>query len=413
MCTGESTECYKDVCHKFKEWFGGAKNVIYERLVFNRRKQQEGERIDHFVSELKRLALTCDFDSLKDSLIRDRIVGGVLSDNLRVELLKKPDLTLQQAHDYCRTYEASESQKHQFSNSSLAAAEKTVLTLSSRDKGTNDRSDPNGRKRSCKFCGYKHSFSHPTRCPAFKKNCRNCDKLGYFARMCPEKNARRDKKLNSVQQEDLPDNSEHEKSNLVHTYFNSVEIASLSMDNKKDKAMVWLKVAGKYLKMKADTGAEATAIPFKPYKELTKKPLQKIHQPLKGWLAVKAINPKGCVRLPTQCKGKEINLTFLVVDGDFTPLLICDACLDLEILKFMNLKLISGEVCEKESFDGNLEGTPKACGLETVKSDPVLKDYQDCFSYKPGKLTSEVHLEVDPSVSPVIHHPRKIPVVVI
>jgi hypothetical protein len=228
--------------------------------------------------------------------------------------------------------------------------------------------------------------------------------------MCPEKNARRDKKLNSVQQEDLPDNSEHEQSNLVHTYFNSVEIASLSKDKKKDKAMVSLKVAGKYLKMKADTGAEATVIPFKLYKELTKKPLQKIHQPLKGWLAVKAINPKGCVRLPTQYKGKEINLPFLVVDGDFTPLLSCDACLDLEILKFMNLKLISGEVCEKESFDGNLEGTPKACGLETVKSDPVLKDYQDCFSYKPGKLTSEVHLEVDPSVSPVIHPPRKIPV---
>jgi hypothetical protein len=120
--------------------------------------------------------------------------------------------------------------------------------------------------------------------------------------MCPEKNARRDKKLNSVQQEDLPDNSEHEQSNLVHTYFNSVEIASLSKDKKKDKAMVSLKVAGKYLKMKADTGAEATVIPFKLYKELTKKPLQKIHQPLKGWLAVKAINPKGCVRVVGKCR---------------------------------------------------------------------------------------------------------------
>ena len=39
----------------------------------------------------------------------------------------------------------------------------------------------------------------------------------------------------------------------------------------------------------------------------------------------------------------------------------------------MNFELISGEVCEKELFDGNLEGTPKACGLETVKWDPVLK----------------------------------------
>ena len=38
-------------------------------------------------------------------------MGGVLSNELRGELLKKPDLTLQKAHDYCRTFEASELQK--------------------------------------------------------------------------------------------------------------------------------------------------------------------------------------------------------------------------------------------------------------------------------------------------------------
>ena len=70
--------------------------MIYDRLVFNQRCQKEGERIDSFVSDLKRLALTCEFGSLKDSLIRDRIVGGVISDDLRGELLKKPDLTFQQ-----------------------------------------------------------------------------------------------------------------------------------------------------------------------------------------------------------------------------------------------------------------------------------------------------------------------------
>jgi len=76
--------------------------------VFNQRCQKEGERIDSFVSDLSRLALTCEFGSLKDSLIRDRIVGGVISDNLRGEVSKKPDLTLQTAHDFCRTFEASE-----------------------------------------------------------------------------------------------------------------------------------------------------------------------------------------------------------------------------------------------------------------------------------------------------------------
>ena len=47
-------------------------------LGFNQRNQKDGERIDDFVSELKRLSVTCEFGGLRDSLIRDRIVGGVL-----------------------------------------------------------------------------------------------------------------------------------------------------------------------------------------------------------------------------------------------------------------------------------------------------------------------------------------------
>ena len=55
-----------------------------------------------------------NLDDLQDSLIRYRIVGGVLSDELRGELLKKPDLILQSAHDYCRTFEAAELQKFKY-----------------------------------------------------------------------------------------------------------------------------------------------------------------------------------------------------------------------------------------------------------------------------------------------------------
>ena len=64
---GESNECYDDVCKKFKELCEGARNVIYERLVFNQRNQKEGERIDNLVSELKRLSLTCEIGDLKET----------------------------------------------------------------------------------------------------------------------------------------------------------------------------------------------------------------------------------------------------------------------------------------------------------------------------------------------------------
>lgn len=41
------------------------------------------------------------------------------------------------------------------------------------------------------------------------------------------------------------------------------------------------------------------------------------------------------------------------------------------------------------------------------QTDPVLQDYRDCLSDKPGKLPNKVHLEVDPSVHSVVHPPRK------
>ena len=46
------------------------------------------------------------------------------------------------------------------------------------------------------------------------------------------------------------------------------------------------------------------------------------------------------------------------------------------------------------------------------KTDPVLRDYEDRFNDKPGKLPKKVHLEVDRLVPPV-HPPRRIPVALI
>lgn len=216
----ESPDNFQVVCRKFEELCRGAKNVIYERLVFNQRSQKEGERIDNFVSDLKRLALTCEFGDLKDSLIRDRIVGGVMSDELRGELLKKPDLTLQTAHDYCRTYEASETQKFKFHGPSGSTSQATtniqgikrVISKVNPDRGN----DP-----LCKFCGLRHSFSHPTKCPAFKQQCRKCKKEGHYARMC--KTPAKQKDMNPV--EDTP-TTEDDSESLTHTYFNAIEFGS-------------------------------------------------------------------------------------------------------------------------------------------------------------------------------------------
>ena len=260
----ESPENYEDVCHKFEQLCQGARNVIYERFVFNRRSQHEGERIDNFVSDLKRLSLTCEFGAIKDSLIRDRIVGGVFSNELRRELLKKPDLTLQCAHDYCRTYEAAEIQKFRFSQGNETQSHVNVHNIE------RQRAEP---KKRCKFCGYQHVFKKPSICPALKKKCRTCNKEGQFEKMCPNKE-QRESNINAVEQKLASSDLDREEKATSHLYFGSIELASIiNQPSAVKKNLISLKVAQKEVKFKAGTGAEATVIPYDIYKSITTKPL--------------------------------------------------------------------------------------------------------------------------------------------
>ena len=69
----------------------GQTNVIYERYCFNNRNQETGESFDAYLTALKALAKTCNFGSLKDELIRDRIVCGIRDTGTRKNYSKKPD----------------------------------------------------------------------------------------------------------------------------------------------------------------------------------------------------------------------------------------------------------------------------------------------------------------------------------
>ena len=87
----EEEGVYQSVIGKFDAYCNPKKNENYERYVFNSRKQQKGEAIEQFVTDLKLKAQTCQFDNLRDSMIRDRIVLGIWSQRVRERLLTEYD----------------------------------------------------------------------------------------------------------------------------------------------------------------------------------------------------------------------------------------------------------------------------------------------------------------------------------
>jgi len=74
-------------------------------------EQLAGESVDTFIQDLYRLAEDCEYGSLKDSLIRDRVVVGVANDSLSDRLQAIADLTLEMAVQMSRQPEARKQNK--------------------------------------------------------------------------------------------------------------------------------------------------------------------------------------------------------------------------------------------------------------------------------------------------------------
>ena len=74
--------------NKFQEYFIPKRNITYERYTFNIREQQN-ENIETYYAELKKLAKSCEFGELTNSLIKDRMIIGMKDDALRQRFLQE------------------------------------------------------------------------------------------------------------------------------------------------------------------------------------------------------------------------------------------------------------------------------------------------------------------------------------
>jgi hypothetical protein len=71
---------------KFDRYFIPKRNDIFERAKFNKRRQNEGESVDHFITALRTLSEHCGYGDMRDQLIRDLIVVGIRDDKLSEEM---------------------------------------------------------------------------------------------------------------------------------------------------------------------------------------------------------------------------------------------------------------------------------------------------------------------------------------
>uniref|UniRef100_A0AAY4C3E4 Retrotransposon gag domain-containing protein n=1 Tax=Denticeps clupeoides TaxID=299321 RepID=A0AAY4C3E4_9TELE len=89
---------YADGVAKLAAHFAAPQSVILRRVVFRQRRQQPGESVHHYVTDLRGLASFCKFGTMEDEFIRDQLAEHTNNPRIREKLImSSDDLTLAKA----------------------------------------------------------------------------------------------------------------------------------------------------------------------------------------------------------------------------------------------------------------------------------------------------------------------------
>ncbi|KAL7879765.1 hypothetical protein SRHO_G00020190 [Serrasalmus rhombeus] len=310
FATVDDKEDYSKVIEKFEAYCSPKKNIVYERYVFRSRLQQAGETFDCFMTDLKLKAQSCDFGDLKDSMVRDQIVYGILDKKTRERMLKDDKLTLEEAEKICHASELAQQHAKTFADTSASVVHESARVAVVRNKvKRNDQQKNNKDATGCKRCGGKHE---PRQCPAYGKRCAKCNGKNHFAKQCLTKEKSRPVRI--VEETDLSEtffvgmvsceNAENGQATEAH-----------ERHTEDDNWIVSLPINGALVALRIDTGAQANLISMTEISAMKEKPkiLKKTVQ-LKDYNG-KEIERKGQCRLRVTVKNKEYNVLFSVVPG--------------------------------------------------------------------------------------------------
>ena len=131
----EDQKKYSTVKEKFNGYFVKRRNVMFERARFNSRKQLKEESVDNFVTDLFSLVEHCGYGPLRDEMVRDRLVVGLLDASLSEKMQLDPELTLDKVLSMAWHSEAVRKQQPVVRGTAQhnGLSEETVDTLTTRN----------------------------------------------------------------------------------------------------------------------------------------------------------------------------------------------------------------------------------------------------------------------------------------
>lgn len=361
-------------------------NVCAERYRFRSRSQQPGETVAAWVTALRQLAASCEYDARTDEFIRDQVVERTASPRLRQRLLMEgSNLTLSTTLTIAATLESADRESRAMESPAVPGP--AAVQAVQHGGGARRRRPPRQQQReqqqqrkqaqqqvgppprqpvrslTCYACGAEGHRSNDSRCPAKGVHCHKCGKLNHYARLC-----------------------QGQRSAQGYKVVSHLEVLSIGQTQLQVAALV----CGREVDFVVDTGSPVTILP----RHLVSGELEQPDQALCVYSGA-PLQLLGKKEVEVSCKGLTKTVHVYVVPYG-RPLM------GLDLMGVFGVGVVNNQVCNLPT--GTLPESPQT--LTTNPQPPSLSD--------PPREAEPIQgyqhrVEEDPSVPPVRQPLRRLP----
>ena len=375
---------YKTAKDKLTAHLTPKQNTSYNRHVFRKEVQKEGESVWQFVTRLRQLAALCEFGDQVDDFIRDQVVYNCRSKRLRTKLLAEQDLTLDRTLALSAATEAAEHQAAQIAHdgervSAVATrVRENTRPRSSRQRaqGGNRSQAPQDNKPTCNRCGTRGHTGDV--CQRTKgKKCFKCGQQGHFSSVCKQSTTHEEPPNPGVRYVSEPSSGSDDDYMNEYAYATSlsksvtVTVGDVPISMLIDSGSTWNTLNSECKERLVQQGI--ALVPCKRRIHPYNSPPIPVHQLVKTKISLD--------------NGEELQAEFLIVEGTATPLLGKGTAESLGILQVSVNHVIGGN-CYTD---------------ELVKRFPRLWTGIGCLK------GVQVKLHIDHSVPPVAQKHNRVP----
>ena len=396
----------KECITALEGYFVPTRNEIYERYLFYSRDQGPNESIDQWITQLRQLIRSCNFESVSENgLLRDRIVLGTKDRAARLRMFREKKLDLQLAIDMLRASEVTTSQ---------------IRTIDKTDTSeTVNFTKRHGKKsevsKSCKFCLKVHVWGRDN-CPAYSQKCSACGELNHYrgSMLCKGEKKKPDyksrKKHNIKKQANFIDDDDSETftddscfsitHTVHHVKVSGCPTVELILCDQKFNGGVSQKCI-------MDTGTTCNIMSIADLNKIAPKAKLRKSESKLNLYDGSYMKPLGVYSLYATHNNKMLKLRFEIVSTAVArkPLLSINTC---QKFGFISINIDgSDEHRMSEKSEAQEQGVNLTQGVSPTEQ--FFIDFRDVFEGL-GCLPGELHLQIDSTVQPVQHAPRKVPI---